>query len=298
MPIDFRCPGCQNLLRVGDGDAGKQAKCPQCGAIVTIPAVSQKGGYAPMTPAEGHENPYVSPGDQNSAVEEGRGVIVPSLLDFGGVFAATWNIFRTCWGLCLGGFVLVGLVSFAASGMMQGSLMVVAKQVGPEGLVETMSVVGTLAGFAFSMWLQAGSCRFFLSIARRGDANIAELFSGGPWLLPVLGGSILYSLICLGGYLLLIVPGVIFSLMFSQYMYLIVDQNLGVSDSLAVSRRVMAGNKLMLLLVGAVAGSVGSMITLCTCLLGGILFVFPFLSLMSAVIYLTVSGQRIWTPPN
>jgi hypothetical protein len=33
MPIEFRCIACRKLLRVGDADVGKKARCPDCGAI-------------------------------------------------------------------------------------------------------------------------------------------------------------------------------------------------------------------------------------------------------------------------
>src|SRR3569833_736408 len=38
MPIEFRCQQCSKLLRTGDDTAGKSAKCPQCGNVMTIPA--------------------------------------------------------------------------------------------------------------------------------------------------------------------------------------------------------------------------------------------------------------------
>ncbi|GAB6164653.1 hypothetical protein JCM19992_06530 [Thermostilla marina] len=41
MPIEFRCPGCNKLLRTPDTSAGKRAKCPSCGGVVTIPSASQ-----------------------------------------------------------------------------------------------------------------------------------------------------------------------------------------------------------------------------------------------------------------
>jgi hypothetical protein len=40
MPIEFSCSGCQKVLRVPDEAAGKNAKCPQCGAIVAVPTGS------------------------------------------------------------------------------------------------------------------------------------------------------------------------------------------------------------------------------------------------------------------
>ena len=40
MPIEFRCTQCNRLLRTPDETAGKQAQCPECGAITTIPPAS------------------------------------------------------------------------------------------------------------------------------------------------------------------------------------------------------------------------------------------------------------------
>jgi len=37
MPIEFRCDQCNTLLRTPDDTAGKQAKCPSCGAILPVP---------------------------------------------------------------------------------------------------------------------------------------------------------------------------------------------------------------------------------------------------------------------
>ncbi len=39
MTIEFRCTGCQSLLRTKDETAGKNARCPSCGTILQIPAV-------------------------------------------------------------------------------------------------------------------------------------------------------------------------------------------------------------------------------------------------------------------
>lgn len=48
MPIEFNCTGCSKVLRTPDNSAGKQAKCPQCGTIVTIPtpAAPQPQGFS------------------------------------------------------------------------------------------------------------------------------------------------------------------------------------------------------------------------------------------------------------
>ena len=37
MAIEFRCTQCNKLLRTGDETVGKQARCPECGAITVVP---------------------------------------------------------------------------------------------------------------------------------------------------------------------------------------------------------------------------------------------------------------------
>jgi len=53
MPIEFRCTGCQQQLRVPDESAGKNAKCPKCGAILVVPAAfgAPFPGLSPSAPA-------------------------------------------------------------------------------------------------------------------------------------------------------------------------------------------------------------------------------------------------------
>ncbi len=65
MPIDFACSGCNKTLRVGDENAGKQAKCPQCGAVLQVPLSSgnSSAAFTPPPPAAGAPsfNPYQAP---------------------------------------------------------------------------------------------------------------------------------------------------------------------------------------------------------------------------------------------
>lgn len=69
MTIEFRCAQCNRLLRTGDDTGGKQAKCPECGAVTTVPVpgavppVGEAGGpFAPGGAAPGDaENPYEAP---------------------------------------------------------------------------------------------------------------------------------------------------------------------------------------------------------------------------------------------
>jgi hypothetical protein len=78
MPIEFHCTQCNKLLRTGDETAGRQAQCPECGMISTIPGATPpsepaaapaplpggdspfSGGQMPGRPTDPN-NPYQSP---------------------------------------------------------------------------------------------------------------------------------------------------------------------------------------------------------------------------------------------
>jgi hypothetical protein len=78
MSIEFPCSQCGKLLRVGDDAAGKQARCPSCGAVQGIPYPStpgaggfsggaqnpspygQAGEIASLPPTDPY-NPYAAP---------------------------------------------------------------------------------------------------------------------------------------------------------------------------------------------------------------------------------------------
>jgi hypothetical protein len=85
--IEFRCEGCQKLLRTSDDKAGATAKCPQCGMAVLVPAPS----FAPPAAREPVRRGFEAPGpersederDEDEHEEGGREGPPPSLGDSG-----------------------------------------------------------------------------------------------------------------------------------------------------------------------------------------------------------------------
>ncbi len=67
MAIEFRCTECQKLLRTGDDTAGKQAKCPECGGLMTVPSVSETPREIPSPPPETPDSPFSATGPEPSA---------------------------------------------------------------------------------------------------------------------------------------------------------------------------------------------------------------------------------------
>lgn len=60
MPIEFYCTQCNRLLRTPDDSVGKQAKCPECSAILVVPPAST-ANPRPETPVVESNNPYQAP---------------------------------------------------------------------------------------------------------------------------------------------------------------------------------------------------------------------------------------------
>ncbi len=184
-----------------------------------------------------------------------------------------------------------------------------------------------LISMLVQIYMMLGQMNFFLKVSRGdSDADFAKIFSGGPWLLRGIGGSILFALIpailfvvtirflpwwCL---LLLFVPLVIYLLTYSQFLLTIIDRNLGVIGSFSESQRITKGNRGQLFLTYFLFGLmifgfsiIGSF--LFTGMAGGAapnfgllalwfiavalasLFITPYLWVLGSVCYLIMSGQ-------
>ncbi|MHC4177835.1 MAG: hypothetical protein ACYSWU_10025 [Planctomycetota bacterium] len=314
MAIDFRCTQCNKLLRTGDDTAGKQAKCPECGAIVAIPAAgtappgdvppappppgaeagSPFAAGKPQPPAFDPENPYAAPGEYAPPAPgyaAPPGAFTPTIIDFGDVFNRTWTIFKEQWGMCL----VAALIIIAINVVVQAPIMVLSFAMQAEGADELETFLITQAlnivAAVFLLWFNIGLSLFFLKTARGQPAALGDIFvAPGPYYLRVLGATILFFLMYLVGLALCIVPGVILALMFSQYLFLIVDRNVGVTDSLSISKEITTGNKLMLFLIILVGAGLSMLGFMACCV--GIVPVAAFLGLLNAVIYLAMTGQQ------
>ncbi len=285
MPIDFRCPNCQKLLRVGDNAAGKQAKCPGCGTILSVPSPAADFDSA---------NPYQSP--QAAAASTPPPIprpplTVPRELAFGDIFHRSWTIFKSQAGMCIGAWLTVMAITWVASfgnGFVQGAVKAATRDNPAPGAV--VIVIGTIVVNLLQWYLQMGLMQFMLKVARGEPFRFGDVFYAGPQVLPFFGATIVFALAVAAGFILLIVPGVILALMFSQVQYLVLDRRIAVFDAFSASKQMMAGNKANLFVVHLLAGLLSIALTLLTCGLG-IFVVGPCYALGMAVIYLTLSGE-------
>jgi len=314
MPIEFRCTQCNKLLRTGDDTAGKEARCPACGTVVTIPTGTAGPGVSfppppganpfggigrqPSSPADSG-NPYQSPSPFGPMGGASQGAIAPGKLDFADIFTRTWEILKLDWGTCLAVVVIVMALNFGVN-LVSGFV----------------PLLGIFIALLFGIWINIGQALFFLKKARGQSVEIGEVFQGGPYFGKILVLTLLILLIMFGILVVCLLPAGVGSLLsgeaavilaivgaivaialiwyvmlvLSQSNYLILDRNVGVIDSLKMSKDLMEGNKLALFLIGLVSGVLGALLMLMTCGLG-MLVVAPYLTMMQAVIYLTITNQ-------
>lgn len=216
MPIEFRCTQCNKLLRTGDDTAGKQAKCPECGAVMTIPmpdlgaaAPSQPMGSfeaaqspfaAPSSPMpQDSENPYQSPmgaGLEQQFVPSGQ--IRPTRVDFFEVFNRTWTVFVDRWLWVLGAALIVFFVGFGLSFLVGFVLAAVGLAAQNQAAFMTFRVIGQIIGNVIQLWLNIGMTIFLLGVVRGEEPKLGLLFAGGRYLLSIILCSVLMALIILG----------------------------------------------------------------------------------------------------
>jgi len=285
---------------------------------------------AGAAPPETPENPYASPQTMASEAFAPAGVTASGLrhqqIDFGQVLGRTWEIFSNNMGLCaLVGLIVLGIeVGLRVVGQIGG---IAAGASGEMAAIVLFQIVFIAATLVVRTWINLGVLYFGLRLVRTGQASVSDFFAVGPYLMRGIGITLLMGLIntvmalvcflpALGIFLAMggprafeqnpmpvVVAGLIGGLACAPLiiwivmrLYLafpfLVDRNLGVIESMSHSDQFMRGNKLMAFLITLVVGLVGGLFVCVTCSLGMILW-YPYLGVLSAMIYLMCTGQPV-----
>ncbi|MDR1998106.1 MAG: hypothetical protein LBQ83_07280 [Candidatus Margulisbacteria bacterium] len=107
----------------------------------------------------------------------------------------------------------------------------------------------------------------------------------------MLGTNILYSLIILGGYILLVIPGLVWTITYAFAPLLVIDKKLSVTQALAASRKLVSGQRWPVFLWSLAIGIFNLAGLLCLGL--GLLFTLPVSFYASAYLYGRLAGKTI-----
>lgn len=130
---------------------------------------------------------------------------------------------RGKWGLAIGAFVVFVAVA---------------------GFAQIIPFVGGIVSLLVSGPMTLGWAVFALVLARNGNARLEIIFDGFQTFGTALGAYLLAAIFIILWSLLLIVPGIIAALAYSQIYYILADnKTIGPLEAIRKSKEMMRGNK-------------------------------------------------------
>lgn len=182
------------------------------------------------------------------------------------------------WGLAVGG-TLVGSL------LVTVIINIISKFVGDNLPV---ILILQLISLLFSAIMGVGVCRFSLNYAYEGkEPAFGDVFSGFKVALKAIGLFFLMFIIMLIGMILLVVPGIIFSYMFSQAFFILADDNSkSIIQCLKESAAMMKGYKFKYFVL--TLSFLGWILLGCIPFFIGLLWVMPYINVTLASFYLKV----------
>ena len=126
--------------------------------------------------------------------------------------------------------------------------------------------------------------------------EFADLFSCFPLFFKFLFSYILYSLIVCGGYVLLIIPGIIWGIKFWFFDYFVIDKWLGPVEALKKSYGITTGVKWNLFVFFLAV--IGINLLGALCLLIGLFVTIPTTMVATAFVYRKLLAQTETVPAS
>jgi len=186
------------------------------------------------------------------------------------------------------GVIVIGVIINAIPNFLQEMV----KEANP-----FLKIISILFSIIVGGVITMGQMKIALSFVDNREPELADLFSCIHLVFKYILATILYSLIVLAGFLLLIVPGIIWSLKYSQYIYLIVDREMDPLEALKESGRITFGAKWDLFVLALLVSIINLLGLLCCCI--GLFATVPTTMVAMAYVYRALSREiDPMTPPG
>lgn len=175
-------------------------------------------------------------------------------LNIGYLFSRSWPRFKENAALLIGAFAVYAVIVGIGTGGQEG-----------RGLLEILAFIITGPLLAGLYWMM-------LKVQRDEPAEFTDLFAGFSEFGRALGVYVLYSIAVVIGLILLVVPGIVLAVGLWPALYLILDDDLGVTDTLSKAWDMTKGQRWRLFALGVV------------------LFFFTLLGLIALIVGVVVTG--------
>jgi uncharacterized membrane protein len=184
-----------------------------------------------------------------------------------------WNTTKSHFGTLIGIQILVFAISII-----------------PSVLAEVISHSSTLLGFLINIssfllsgLISMGMTRYALDLLREKQPQVATVFSQIDLLPRYIGMMVLIGLAVVGGFILLIIPGLVLAVRYSFALYALVDEQCSATGAMAHSMRITKGHVLTLLGYGIIIVLLN--IAGALCLGVGLLVTMPVTWISAAALY-------------
>lgn len=153
-------------------------------------------------------------------------------------FSYAWETFKQNWQL----FLIISIISAVISSPQN-------KIDRPYSIEPIMTLVG-LIFVVLSILVSIGKLKVTLRVYDKEKPEVLDIFRYFRYFWRYLGAGILYGLLVTAGFILLIVPGIIWAIKYSQIFNLIVDKDMTIMESFKKSGQLTAKVKWQLFLFG------------------------------------------------
>lgn len=320
MAITFDCPHCRKSLTTGDDKAGLTAKCPGCGQPIQVPDHSQEAAVddvgedatsavdAEASPGRDQPGTLTCPmcGAENAITErrcracgepfpESRlRTGEPKTLELGRTMSLAWEIFKENLPVTVGAVFIIQICLVV---WIYGAIVSVATLVaGIEDNEEVLFLVSAVAGlfavisFLVMAFLGPGYAKVLLQAVRGEEYTFGTLFSCGKYFLPNLLATAIFAIAVGFGMAACVIPGILLSLMWWAYQFILIDDDVPAVASLARSKELMAGRWADVFLIGFIGSLLNGAIA-STCCVAGV-FSQAYFGLLMAVAYVKLRGEN------
>lgn len=296
--LTITCPSCSISRQVPAEkvpDGPRRVTCPQCKQVFTYtkPATpAPSAGETPSAPVPPLQAPprHQSAASDTPVPPQLKATLPPrprpapprGLTDIGDLFKESWQLFQRRFATLFGLYLLTMVAFILPIGITTGLAMLAGMSKGGGALVLT-GAVGLLAGLYLGFRCFAA---FLHAVVDEQLAIKAALEKSGSIIIPLMWTGFLTGFIICGGFMLFIIPGIIFMVWFFFAQFILIKEDVHGMDALLKSREYVRGEwfnvALRLLLIWAASLLAGAIP-----LAGPILYLvfFPFVMIFHYLIY-------------
>ncbi len=190
-----------------------------------------------------------------------------------------WNIAKRELRFFFGLTVILILVNFIQN--------VLAKDA--KNLSFLFSLAFLILIFLVGLILQLGLIKISLNFVDNKKSRLIDLFTTHRPVFKFLTTSILYGFIVFAGFILLVIPGIIWAVKFQFFSYLIVDKEMGPIEALKKSSQITKGVKLNLLVFSLLLAGINILGVLALGI--GLILTIPITMIATAYVYRKLLSQ-------